>query len=54
MWSFWNIVVDLLQEAPSFWAALLKYVTDSGVNKVDKINQWNNFIQYHWRIAYGI
>ena len=37
MWRFWNIVINLLQEAPSFLAALLKYAFDYGVNRVDKI-----------------
>ena len=35
---YYNLVVDLLQEATYFFAALLKSDSDSGVNRAEKKN----------------
>ena len=35
--AFWNIIVDLLQEAPQFLATLLKSGTDYRFNRMEKI-----------------
>ena len=36
MWRFWDIVVDLLQEAPYFFAERVKSDSDSGVKRTEK------------------
>ena len=35
---YYNLVVDLLQEATYFFAARVKYDSDSGVNRAEKKN----------------
>ena len=42
----YNLFVDLLQEAPSFFASLLKSDSDSGVNQTEKkIYTWGKPLQ---------
>ena len=41
----YNLVVDLLQETPYFFAARLKADSDSGVNRTQKKATWGNPLQ---------